>query len=143
MHAIDMDNAHSGLLTGTAFLVPKGHPRQSSSEAEEANAMGEIVFFDAAIRQPSSSPPRQTQLLPYETYIAYQQAEAAFKALYFGRPFDLEGSKSDPTVKVEEQHWPMVQQLAETLLRDKSLSRVQVLKLLLRASLDVADAGRG
>jgi hypothetical protein len=36
-----------------------------------------------------------------------------------------------------------VQQLAETLLRDKSLSRGQVLKLLLQASLDAVDAAQG
>ena len=100
--------------------------------------MGEVVFFDAASRHSSSTPPRQTQRLPYATYIAYQQAEAAFKALYFGRTFDLEVSKSDPSVKIEERHWPTVQQLAETLLRDKSLNRADVLKTLLQASLDAA-----
>jgi hypothetical protein len=104
--------------------------------------MGEVVFFDTASRHPSSSPPRQTQHVPYETYIAYQQAEAAFKALYFGSRFDLEVSKSGPSVKIEERHWPTVQQLAETLLRDRSLSGEQVLRLLLHAGLDagVGDA---
>jgi hypothetical protein len=76
--------------------------------------------------------------VPYETYVAYQQAEVAFRALYFGRPFDLALSKSEPSAEIVQRHWPTVHQLAESLLRDKSLSRGQVLKLLLRASLDAA-----
>jgi hypothetical protein len=62
--------------------------------------MGEVVFFNAAVGQSSFTPPRQPEQVPHETYIAYQQAEAAFRALYFGRPFDLEVSKSDPCVKI-------------------------------------------
>jgi hypothetical protein len=101
--------------------------------------MGEVVHFDAAFRQPFFPPPLQAQQVPYETYVAYQQAERAFKALYFGRPFDTgEAGTNDTPVKIVEQHWPTVQELAETLLRDKSLSRGQVLKLMLQASLDAA-----
>ena len=61
-------------------------------------------------------------------------------ALYFGRPFDTTEAGKNAFVKIEERHWPTVQELAETLLRDKSLSRAQVLKLMLQASLDAADA---
>jgi hypothetical protein len=101
--------------------------------------MGEVVYFDTASRQSEFSPPRQTQQVPCRTYVAYQQAERAFKALYFGRPFDtVEAGKSGSSVTIEEQHWATVQQLAETFMRDKSLSRGQVLKLLLQASLDAA-----
>jgi hypothetical protein len=74
--------------------------------------------------------------MPYETYVAYQQAEAAFRALYLGTPLDPKPARGEPCVAVVQRHWPTVQELAETLLRDKSLSREQVLKLMLRASLD-------
>jgi hypothetical protein len=100
--------------------------------------MGEVVYFDAASRQSPFSPPQQAQQVPYETYAAYQQAEMAFHALYFGRPFDTAEACKGASVKIEERHWPTVQQLASTLLRDKSLSREQVLKLMLQASLDAA-----
>jgi hypothetical protein len=76
--------------------------------------------------------------MAYETYVAYQQAEAAFRAIYFGRPFDLDTIESRPSAKIVEQHWSTVEQLAGTILRKKSLTPEQVTKLLLRASLDVA-----
>jgi hypothetical protein len=76
--------------------------------------------------------------MPYETYVAYQQAEAAFTALYLGRPLDRESLSNRPSAKIVQQHWSTVGQLAETLLREKSLSRGQVLKLLLHTSLDAA-----
>ena len=43
-----------------------------------------------------------------------------------------------PSAKIVERHWSTVEQLAESLLREKSLSREQVIKLLLHASLDAA-----
>ena len=57
--------------------------------------MGEVIHFDAVSR-PSAFPlPRQVQQVPYETYVAYRQAETAFRALYFGRPFETaEAGKS-------------------------------------------------
>ena len=76
--------------------------------------------------------------MPYEIYAAYQQAEAAFRALYLGRPFDIETLANRPSAKIVQHHWSTVEQLAETLLREKSLSR-KVIKLLLCASLDVAS----
>jgi hypothetical protein len=76
--------------------------------------------------------------MPYETYVAYQQAEAAFRALYFGRPFDTGTMANRPSAKIVQRHWSTVEQLAETLLRQKSLSREQVIKLLLQASLEAA-----
>ena len=76
--------------------------------------------------------------MPYETYLAYQQAEAAFRALYFGRPRDVETMANRPSVKIVQRHWSTVEQLAATLLHEKSLSREQVIKLLLHASLDSA-----
>jgi hypothetical protein len=96
--------------------------------------MGEVVYFDAAARRSAFPPSRQTQQVPYETYVAYQQAERAFKALYFGMPFDTAEVGKSASVRIEERHWPTVQQMAETLLSDKSLSRAQVLKLLLQRS---------
>ena len=100
--------------------------------------MCEVISFDAAARRSPASLPRPAQQLPYETYVAYQQAEAAFRALYFGRPFDIETMANRPSAKIVQRHWSTVEQLAETLLRQKSLSREQVIKLLLRASLDAA-----
>ena len=97
--------------------------------------MGEVVFLDAVSR---GSSPSQAQQMPYETYIAYRQAEAAFRAIYFGRPFDLDTIKNSPSARIVEQHWSTVKQLAETLQRKQSLSREQVTKLLLRASLEAA-----
>ena len=70
--------------------------------------------------------------------LAYQQAEAAFRALYFGGPLDMETLTNRPSAKIVQRHWSTVEQLAETLLREKSLSREQVTKLLLRASLETA-----
>jgi hypothetical protein len=45
-----------------------------------------------------------------------------------------------PSAKIVQRHWSTVEQLAATLLRQKSLSREQVTKLLLHASLDAAVA---
>ena len=99
--------------------------------------MGEVIHLDAAARRFPAPLTRPTQV-PYETYLAYQQAEAAFRALYFGRPFDIETMANRPSAKIVQRHWSTVEQLAETLLRQKSLSREQVIKLLLHASLDAA-----
>jgi hypothetical protein len=76
--------------------------------------------------------------VPYETYLAYQQAEAAFRALCFGRPLDPETAANRPSTKIVQRHWATVAQLADTLQREKSLSRAQVLKLLLHASREAA-----
>jgi hypothetical protein len=101
--------------------------------------MGEVVYLGAASGRSAFPSSRPTQEVLYETYVAYQQAERAFKALYFGMPFDtVKAGKSDSSMKIEERHWSTVQELAETLLRHRSLSRAQVLKLLLQASLDAA-----
>ena len=100
--------------------------------------MGEVIRLDAAARRFPAPLTRPTQQMPYEIYVAYQQAEAAFRALYFGRPLDIETMANRPSAKIVQRHWSTVEQLAETLLREKSLSREQVIKLLLRASLDAA-----
>jgi len=100
--------------------------------------MCEVVPFNAASRRSLPSLARPTQQMSYEKYIAYQQAEAAFRAIYFGRPFDIETMTNRPSAKIVERHWSTVEQLAESLLREKSLSREQVIKLLLHASLDAA-----
>jgi hypothetical protein len=78
--------------------------------------------------------------MSYETYLAYRQAEEAFRALYFGRPLDLDAIENRPSAKVVRRHWSTVEQLAETLRCQKSLSREQVLKLLLQASLDASQS---
>jgi hypothetical protein len=100
--------------------------------------MGEVIRLDATARSFPAPQTRPTQQVPYETYLAYQQAEAAFRALYFGRPLDIETMTSRPSAKIVQRHWATVEQLADTLLREKSLSREQVIKLLLHASLDAA-----
>jgi hypothetical protein len=97
--------------------------------------MGEVIAFKAVSRHSSTSPSLQERRMPYETYLAYRQAEEAFRALYFGRPLDLETIESRPSAKIVQRHWSTVDQLAETLLREQSLSRDQVVKLLLQASL--------
>jgi hypothetical protein len=97
--------------------------------------MCEVIPFDASARR-SSSPQRAAQQIPYETYVAYQQAEAAFRALYFGKPLNTETITNRPSTKIVQRQWSTVEQLAETFLRQKSLSREQVSKLLLCASLD-------
>ena len=58
--------------------------------------MGEVIRLDAAARSFPAPLTRPTQQMPYETYVAYQQAEAAFRALYFGRPFDIETMMNRP-----------------------------------------------
>ena len=78
--------------------------------------MCEVIPFDAAARR-SSSPRLAAQQIPYETYVAYQQAEAAFRALYFGRLIDTESLTSRPSTKIVQRHWSTVEQLAETFLR--------------------------
>ena len=100
--------------------------------------MDEVIFLDAAARRSPSPSPFPTEQIPYETYVAYRQAEEAFRAFYFGRPFDLEAIKNRPSTRKVEQHWSTVEQLAGAILRDKSLSREQAMKLLLRASLETA-----
>jgi hypothetical protein len=99
--------------------------------------MGEVVFLDTAVRRSPSPPACPREQVP-ETYVAYRQAEEAFRAFYFGRPFDLEAIKNRPSTRKVEQHWSTVEQLAGAILRDKSLSREQAMKLLLRASLETA-----
>jgi hypothetical protein len=99
--------------------------------------MGEVAFFDAASRRRLPASPQSAQV-PYETYLAYQQAEAAFRALCFGQPLDPQTAANRPSTKIVRRHWATVTQLADTLQREKSLSREQVLKLLLHASSDVA-----
>ena len=99
--------------------------------------MGEVVYFDTASKRPPPASERPAQM-PYETYLAYQQAEAAFRALYFGRPLDPETVANRPSTKIVQRHWATVEQLADTLQRQKSLSREQVLKLLLHSSRDAA-----
>ena len=100
--------------------------------------MCEVIPFNTAARRSPPSLARPTQQMPYETYLAYQQAEAAFTAIYFGRPLDTRTMTDCPAAKIVQRHWSTVEQLAETLLREKSLSREQVIKLLLHASLDAA-----
>ena len=100
--------------------------------------MGEVIRLDAAARSSPAPLPRPTQQMPYETYVAYRQAEEAFRALYFGRPLDIETMTNRPSAKIVQRHWPTVEQLAAMLLRQGSLSREQVTKLLLHASLDAA-----
>ena len=100
--------------------------------------MGEVIRLDAAARSFPAPLTRPTQQMPYETYVAYRQAEAAFRALYFGRPLDIETMRSRPSAKIVQRHWSTVEQLAETLLRQKSPTREHVTKLLLHGSLDAA-----
>jgi hypothetical protein len=97
--------------------------------------MGEVIGLDAARSVPAPLT-RPTQQLPYETYLAYRQAEEAFRAIHFGRPLNIETMTNRPSTRIMKQHWSVVQQLAETLLHEKAVSREQVIKLLLRASLD-------
>jgi len=100
--------------------------------------MPEVIPFDVASTRPPHLYPQQTQHLSYETYAAYQQAESAFRALYFGRPLDCETLASRSSTKLVKRHWKTVEQLAETLLYDKSLSQGQVSELLQRANLGAA-----
>jgi hypothetical protein len=100
--------------------------------------MGEVIRLDASARSFPAPVTRPTQQIPYETYLAYQQAEAAFRALHFGRPLDIETMSNRPSAKIVQRHWSTVEELAGTLLRQKSLSGAQVSKLLLRASLDAS-----
>ena len=100
--------------------------------------MGEVIRLDAATRSFPAPLRRPTQQMQYETYVAYQQAEAAFRALYFGRPLDIDTMTNRPSAKIVQRHWSTVEQLADTLLHQGSLNREQVTKLLLHASLDAA-----
>ena len=99
--------------------------------------MGEVVFFDAVSRRAPATSLRPAQV-PYETYLAYQQAEAAFRALCFGQPLDPQTAANRPSTKIVRRHWATVTLLADTLQREKSLSRAQVLKLRLHASREAA-----
>ena len=62
--------------------------------------MGEVVFFDAASKRSPSPAPQPAQQMPYDTYAAYQQAEAAFRAIYFGRPLDVAAIRDRPSAKI-------------------------------------------
>ena len=110
--------------------------------------MAEVIPFNVASRR-LPSPADDPRRLAYETYAAYQQAESAFRALYFGRPLDTETLANRPSTRIVQRHWATVEQLAETLQREKLLRPEQVLKLLLQKSLDAAerrpvpDADRG
>ena len=73
--------------------------------------MGEVIRLDAAARSFPAPLTRPTQQMPYETYLAYQQAEAAFRALYFGRPLDIETMRDRPSAKIVQRHWSTVEQL--------------------------------
>ena len=75
--------------------------------------MGEVIRLDAAARSFPAPLTRPTQQMPYETYVAYQQAEAAFRALYFGRPLDIETMANRPSAKIVQRHWSTVEQLAD------------------------------
>jgi hypothetical protein len=97
--------------------------------------MAEVIPFNVAAGRLPSPAEDPRQQLPYETYAAYQQAESAFRALYFGRPLDTETLANRPSTRIVQRHWATVEQLAETLQREKSLRREQVLRLLLQASL--------
>ena len=97
--------------------------------------MAEVIQLNVATRRLPSSAQEPRRQLPYEAYAAYQQAESAFRALYFGRPLDPETLTNRPSTKIVQRHWATVEQLADTLLREKSLRRGQVIKLLLQASL--------
>ena len=101
--------------------------------------MCEVIPFNSVSKHSLPHVERPTQQMPYEIYAAYQQAELAFRALYLGRPLDTETRTNHPSTKIVQHHWATVERLAETLLREKSLSREQVLKLLLHSSLDVAS----
>jgi hypothetical protein len=94
----------------------------------------EVIPFSAPSRRSGASP--QVQQMPFETYLAYRQAEEAFRAIYFGRPLDLEAIAGRPSAKIVKQHWSTVEQLAETFLCEGSLTRERSVKLLLQASLD-------
>jgi hypothetical protein len=74
--------------------------------------MGEVIFLDAAARRSPSPSPFPTEQMPYKTYVADRLAEEAFRALYFGRPFDLKTIENRPSTRIVEQHWSTVQQLA-------------------------------
>ena len=67
--------------------------------------MGEVIRLDAAARNFPAPLTRPTHQMPYETYLAYQQAEAAFRALYFGRPLDIETMTNRPSAKIVQRHW--------------------------------------
>jgi len=98
--------------------------------------MGEVIRLDEAARSFPAPQTRPTQQMPYKIYLAYQQAEAVFRALYFGRPLDLETMTSRPSAKIVEQHWPAVERLAATLLREGSLTRRPTCLDLFRAQPD-------
>jgi hypothetical protein len=97
--------------------------------------MSEVIPFNVASRRLPSPVGDPRCQLPYEIYAAYQQAESAFRALYFGRPLDTETLANRPSTRIVQRHWATVEQLAETLQREKSLRREQVMKVLLQASL--------
>ena len=101
--------------------------------------MSEVIPFNVASRRLPSPVGDPRCQLPYEIYAAYQQAESAFRALYFGRPLDTETLANRPSTRIVQRHWATVEQLAETLQREKSLRPEQVLKVLLQKSLDAAE----
>jgi hypothetical protein len=99
--------------------------------------MCEVIPFDAGLKR-SSSLSRQGQQLSYETYLAYRQAEEAFRAFYFGRALDLETIENRPSTKILRRNWSAVERLAGTLLQGQSLTREQIVKLL-QANLDAVQ----
>jgi hypothetical protein len=59
--------------------------------------MGEVIRLDAAARSFPAPLTQPAQQMPYEKYVAYRHAEAAFRALYFGRPLDIETMTRRPS----------------------------------------------
>jgi hypothetical protein len=64
--------------------------------------MGEVVPFEAVSRRSVPSRPFLAEQLPFEMYLAYQQAEEAFRAVYLGRTFDFEAIKNRASAKIVE-----------------------------------------
>jgi len=46
--------------------------------------MGVVVLFEAGAGRSPTVRQKLGQRMPYESYLAHQQAEAAFRALYLG-----------------------------------------------------------
>jgi len=92
--------------------------------------MGELVPFTTLVDRKSPSPNHQAGTISYDTYAVYQQAQTMFRALYSGRPISAISLEDGPLGKIVRRHWAAVERLAGGLLKQKTLSRDQALKLL-------------
>jgi hypothetical protein len=79
-------------------------------------------------------PPAAGAAAALRDYAAYQQAESALRALYFGRPLDTEILVNRPSTELVQRHSAVVEELARNIAAGEVAQPRAALKQLLHAS---------